>query len=172
MENLYDEYSEYVARVSCGVARKYFWLMSRDEAIQIGWEAFLSVVNRYDGTSAALTTFASHRIRGAILDEIRKLTGKKVKGKWANNGKVMLDEMESDAIATLLVHQDKHPDVGVNKLMAPISNERHRFVVVMHYSCEMSFSRIADMLGVTESRAYQIHCEALTKLQQTHCTNY
>ncbi|MDX2066402.1 MAG: FliA/WhiG family RNA polymerase sigma factor [Fimbriimonadaceae bacterium] len=44
-------------------------------------------------------------------------------------------------------------------------NERERKVVELHYYDAMTFSEIAKVLGVSESRAYQLHTQAVGRLR-------
>ena len=52
--------------------RPYLSTIPPEDAIQIGWVAFLEAANRWNGVGT-LVGFAAVRIHGAILDEVRRL---------------------------------------------------------------------------------------------------
>lgn len=73
MQHLVEEYASLVSRIVHHMRARLPASVCADDLYQAGMEGLLDAAQRYDGEKgASFKTFASIRIRGAILDEIRR----------------------------------------------------------------------------------------------------
>lgn len=188
-----------------------------EDLIQAGMLGLLEAQERYrPGEGASFSTFASIRIRGAMLDEIRR-------GDWAprslhratraiqeaqqriehragraaseaelavetglsldeyrrtlSDGTdihlMSLDEGDGDASgvpaaddlpAELVEQADLYAAVVTASARLP---ERERRLMAWYYDDELNLRQIAERLGVSESRACQIHGRALARVRES-----
>jgi len=163
----YDEHHSFVRGLSIKTARSYYPLISDDDAVQIGWEGFLQAKRSWNGVGN-LHGFASIRIRGAIIDEVRRLIGRGNR----YNKEVFLDDFDDDEIGELLSYRD--PNLGVDpaktltEMITPVTDSRDNFILLMYYEYDVVFEQIASMLGVTVSRISQLHSRGIKKLRKEH----
>lgn len=193
--------------------------MQIDDLIQAGVLGLLEASERYDATQgASFSTFAGIRIRGAMLDEIRRgdWTPRSVHRKSravaeaqhriesrlgrqptdeeiAHELDMSLDEYRrcvSDAASAYLFSLDEHnedwppTDVAAPDSMHPLDAvewanfhqalaeanealpERERLLITLYYDQDLNLRQIAERLGVSESRACQIHGRALSRVRE------
>ncbi len=139
------------------------------DLIQAGNVGLLQAARTYEpGRGAPLAGYAKYRIRGEMLDMVRRSAGR---GRTA----VFVDAEEgSDWETRVTVNPDNSPQAGVLKRqrMAIIFEEverlpaKDRAVVRLRYSREMTLGQIGTALSVNESRACQIHQRALSRLKR------
>lgn len=73
MQHLVEEYASLVSRIVQHMMVRLPASVCADDLYQAGMEGLLDAAQRYDGEKgASFKTFASIRIRGAILDEMRR----------------------------------------------------------------------------------------------------
>lgn len=197
-----------------------------DDLYSYGSIGLIEAAERYDPSRGVkFTTYATRRIRGAIIDELRsqdwaprrvRKNGKAVARAWdalnerlqrdptlaelANELEVsersatfMLAELQQSRHLTLdwfgsgpgatygdeeetypvmvranvdlndhVIHADHARRVGS---AVALLEDRERIVMALYYFEDMTFSQIANLLGVTESRVIQVHSSALTSLR-------
>jgi RNA polymerase sigma factor FliA len=72
-ENLVKQHAPLVRRIAHQLAAKLPASVEVDDLVQIGMIGLLDAINRYEDTHGAkFETYASQRIRGAMLDELRE----------------------------------------------------------------------------------------------------
>jgi len=72
-ENLIEEHSNLVSRIAYHLAARLPASVVVDDLIQVGMIGLLDAAQQYDASQgAAFTTYATIRIRGAMLDELRR----------------------------------------------------------------------------------------------------
>jgi RNA polymerase sigma factor for flagellar operon FliA len=157
-------------------------ILNSKDYFQFGIEGLSEAVERYDpdyGTK--FETYAITRIRGKIIDEIRKL---KLYHKVddPNNSKsyysnVSLDSpagMNEDCLLyEMLPNDDSTPDEEAEKkeakqiLINEIKKlkERDRLILTLYYYEELNYKEIAEVLSITVSRVSQVHSRIIKKLK-------
>jgi RNA polymerase sigma factor for flagellar operon FliA len=151
---------------------------------QVGAIGLMSAFERFDPDyGVEFRTFASRRIRGQVLDELRALDwiprSVREKGgslpvlhsledlqerRAAGQGGRLLDSaprQEPDQEEALL----KKQLVGLIDRDMESLNERERTVVTLYYRQGKTQKQIARQLSLTESRICQIHGKAILKLR-------
>jgi RNA polymerase sigma factor for flagellar operon FliA len=151
---------------------------------QFGVEGLSEAIERFDpeyGTK--FETYAIQRIRGKIIDELRKV---QIKPRLATSDKI--DEFQYSIVSLnrsfdgeygyMLYEtipddtevQDKTTEKAEMKelLKEAIRNleERDRLILSLYYYEELSYKEISKILNITVSRISQIHTKILGSLKQ------
>lgn len=152
-------------------------LIDERDYFQFGIEGLSEAIDRFDpefGTK--FETYAIQRIRGKIIDELRKI---KIKSKVSDIQlkTVFLDEsLNSDDNSTyhevipsnaenpeeVYAHSETKEMIleALNKL-----NERERLVIILYYYEDLNYKEIAKLLHITVSRVSQIHSKVMGELK-------
>jgi RNA polymerase sigma factor FliA len=194
-----------------------------EDLVQAGIVGLIDAVNKYDSEKQnSFPTYAKHRIRGAILDYLRKLdwasrdmrrrqklvaaavdeltttlertpseievadkaglnltTCRVTMSDLRNGGPVsysrFANDQEDRPIPEFASSVESRPDFicGREELRGVLAEavktlpEKHRKVVVMYYTNDMSMKEIGSALNINESRVSQIHKSALAKMAAT-----
>jgi len=208
-----------VKRIACHLAARLPASVELDDLIQAGMLGLLEAAGNFDPTrGASFDTYAGIRIRGAMLDEVRKhdWTPRSVHRKSrqvseamreleADSGRpaeshevaaklgVSLDEYfailrdsagckifslddsgDGEEMARDIAAEDSDlPEQALGReqfrrqLAAAVERlpERERLVLSLYYERELNLKEIGAVLDVTESRACQIHGQALIRLR-------
>lgn len=190
-----------------------------EDLMQAGMLGLLESAKNYDaGKGASFETYATIRVRGSMLDEIRKNdwvprsvhrnTRKITEAVRKIENKTGRDARDSDVARSLdlslneyhQILQDTNgvrifgfEEIGMNEDMVaegmsdsspnPLDGlqyedfrenllkgiaglpERERLVLTLYYEEELNLRQVGDVLGVSESRASQIHSQAMARLQ-------
>jgi RNA polymerase sigma factor for flagellar operon FliA len=141
------------------------------DLVQAGNLGLLQAARSYEPSRGApLAGYARHRIRGEMLDMVRRNMGREHTAPTAavdNSG-------SPDWESRIPAHADSSPQTRLlSRQRATIMREeierlpeKYRTVVRMRYSCEMTLRQIGSALSVNESRACQIHRLALSRLKR------
>ena len=147
--------------------------VNRDDLLSAGYAALVHAARGYDDERGVpFARFAAARVRGALLDELRGLD-------WASRSvrqravvfslqgfaTVGADDMVTEPGAgpeELLIRRER---LGYLRDAIDALPERLRAVVQGYFFEERPMARIAEELGVTESRVSQLRAEALTLLR-------
>ncbi|MGH3094941.1 MAG: sigma-70 family RNA polymerase sigma factor [Streptosporangiales bacterium] len=155
------------------------------DLVSSGTLGLFEALDRFDPRAGKpFEAFAFPRIRGAMLDHVRKVDGLPryaaqgvgQDGERSRARLVEFDELLADpSMAGVLADTAWYADPA---LVAEDSDarawlrwaidrlpDRSRRVVEWHYRDGMTFTRIGQMLGVGESRAVQLHAHALALLR-------
>jgi RNA polymerase sigma factor for flagellar operon FliA len=139
------------------------------DLIQAGNVGLLQAMQSYEpGRGAPLAGFARYRIRGEMLDMVRRNLGRGRPAVFADS------DQSPDWESRLPASPDSSPQAGVlrRQRLAIIVEElerlpaKDRAVVRLRYSREMTLGQIGTALSVNESRACQIHQRALARLKR------
>jgi RNA polymerase sigma factor FliA len=211
----YERYMPIVRRIAMRMVRKLPREVALDDLLGAGWVGLAEALRRCgpDMPEHEIEAYASHRIRGAILDYLRSLDpmSRKMRNasrqitaavrdlssrlgrapeeqEIANELGLQLEDYQdllsqvSSAEVTQLELVDvaspregefQAPDViaSQHELIDRIADsvdflpERLRLVVGLYYQDECSLKEIGAILGVTESRACQLHSEAIHRMR-------
>lgn len=216
---LVAEHIDLVKRIAYRLVSRLPDSVQVEDLIQAGMLGLLEAHERYrEGEGASFSTFAGIRIRGAMLDEIRRgdWTPRSVHraaravadaqstlesrcgraaGEWeiaAEMGVSMADlrRTVSDASSAYLTSLD---DTGPDDTAADVPDihgaspqqrfeqeslyravvdasdtlpERERLLMTLYYDQGLNLRQIAERLGVSESRACQLHGRAIARVRE------
>ena len=218
-DTLVNQHAKLVKRIAYHMMNRLPPSVQVDDLIQAGMIGLLEASRHYDKSrGASFETYAGIRIRGAMLDEIRRSdwTPRSVHRKARMVSEAMRDIENSEgrdardvevAEAMGLSLEEYHkilldssgcrvfsveelrtvgelPTEGSSSAPAePLEGfqknefkdslaeaiaglpERERLVIALYYDDEMNLREIGQVLGVTESRACQIHSQATFRLR-------
>ena len=152
--------------------------MEYDDLVGYGIFGLIDAIDKFDyGKNVKFETYASLRIRGAILDQIRKMDWiprslrQKQKRIEAAMAKI---ESETGHIASdirldafIFPCQSASSSIVISNSAAIDSlTEKERSVVVLYYYEDMTLKEISLTLEVSESRVSQLHTKALNKMKK------
>jgi RNA polymerase sigma factor FliA len=154
--------------------------VSEEELFSAGMVGLLKAARSYDASRGAeFKTYAYHRIRGAMLDELRTLDylPRSIREKARAEGE------EAPAVVSLPTDEDGSDglkgDSGDNRtvenaeLMAALQEgisglpEKMRVVMHLYYNEGRRMREIGEMLALTESRVSQIHSASIARLRRS-----
>jgi RNA polymerase sigma factor FliA len=209
----HDRYMPLVRRIAMKTVRTLPSNITLDDILSVGWVGMAKALSRRtDGmTEDHFEAYASHRVRGAILDYLRSLDplSRKLRGASRKITEVIaqlsstlghtptseevagelgmkledyyeiLAEISDVGLARLELggkepeSYDPSPEAQVSRteMIEAISQsietlpERLQLVLGLHYQEECSFREVGEVLGVTESRACQLHAEAVHRIR-------
>lgn len=153
-----------------------------EDLIGEGTLGLIEAVNRYEPKRhVSLMTYANHRIKGAMLDYLRRedpLTRQQRKD--VNEGKASymtfsLDQVPAGTSATTDERQTPETttthrinrDLVKQLLNRAALTPQERKVIAMNFLAGFTLRSIAQLLGVAESRVSVVRSNALTKLRST-----
>jgi RNA polymerase sigma factor for flagellar operon FliA len=145
-----------------------------DDLVQVGMIALDGAIRDYiPEPGAKFETYASLRIRGAILDELRR-NDPLTRAQRKTGDDVFLNSLED----SLEVFELAEPGLGplgeledkrrAQALAREIRNlrPRERYVMELHYDHDMKLKEIGVILGVSESRVCQMIRDITVKLRK------
>jgi RNA polymerase sigma factor for flagellar operon FliA len=150
-------------------------ILDERDYFQYGIEGLNEAIDRFDpdyGTK--FETYAIQRIRGKIIDELRKLQSKfkndsnesSIESFYTNVSLSKSPEDEDGYTLGEVIANDSEPaSVTVEKtemkefLMSAIKelNERDRLLLNLYYFENLNYKEIAELMKITVSRVSQIH---------------
>ena len=225
LSDLLKQYAPMVRRLALQLIAKLPANVELDDLIQVGMIGLMDAANRYlDDQNATFETYASQRIRGAMLDELRandwvprglrqssrgvsnaiqiqeqKLGRAPTEGEIAQEMQLSLESyqhlLHELQGCQLLYFEDFDRDDDENSFMDrqqptqeclrddPLTlllesdfrrqlidaidriPERERLLLSLYYQEEFNLREIGAILGVKESRACQLHSQAIGRLR-------
>lgn len=148
---------------------------------QFGIEGLSEAIDRFDpeyGTK--FETYAIQRIRGKIIDELRKI---QIKPRSTNSENEVIysnvslnnsyDEEDGYMLYEVIPNESELPDETIDKneakelLVGAIKelDERDRLVLSLYYYENLNYKEIAQVLNITVSRVSQIHSKIIQELK-------
>ncbi|MDX2055325.1 MAG: RNA polymerase sigma factor FliA [Polyangiaceae bacterium] len=214
--DLVDRYMPLVRRISMRAVRKLPPSITVDDLVSAGWVGLLEAFDRRtpEMNEEQFEAYASHRVRGAILDYLRSLDpmGRKMRSASRRIVQTMSEltaslgrapETEEVARALGLTLDDYHslltdiseagsarlelsevaepasPDASpeaqagrraeVGSVAEAVEQlpERLQLILGLYYQEDCSFREIGEVLDISESRACQLHIEAIHRIRAT-----
>ena len=159
-------------------------IVDEKDYFQFGIEGLSEAIERFDpdyGTK--FETYAIQRIRGKIIDELRKLQIKPrvnyddkdaVKYSNVSLSSTFDSDDEGYTLAEVIPSDAKEPDSTVIQsemkeiLVEEIKNlsERDRLIITLYYYENLNYKEIASVLKITVSRVSQVHTRIIKKLKE------
>jgi len=213
-DRLISEHVEIARRISLRMARRCPDWIAREDLVAAGLLGLTEAADRYDETrNEPFLSFAEKRIRGAVLDELRRgdimprrvrqmarKIGATIQQLEREHGEAPTDERVANALGVPLdeyranLEQLVHVTVGALEVgddsMLPTGEEsspetqaarlealrkvrnalnrieqRDILILSLYYNEELTYSEIAQVLGVTTSRVCQLHGRAIARLR-------
>lgn len=157
-------------------------VVDEKDYFQFGVEGLSEAIDRFDpdyGTK--FETYAIQRIRGKIIDELRKLqikprslnpeTDIQYKNVSLNysydgdDGYQLYEVLPSEAEQPdEILQKDEQKEILI-KLIQSL-NERDRLIISLYYYENLNYKEIADTLGITVSRVSQIHTKIIKEMKE------
>jgi RNA polymerase sigma factor for flagellar operon FliA len=213
-DSLVARHAELVKRIAYHLAGRLPASVEVDDLIQAGMLGLLEAASNFaSDRGASFETYAGIRIRGAMIDALRKLdwaprsvhrkareAAAAIRAIEAEHGREARDteiaakmgvtledyhrvvqdsascqltsfDDSPDAELAADVHADPARDVQEHDFRKALANaigelpERERLVMSMYYDDELNLKEIGAVLKVSESRACQLHGQALVRLK-------
>ncbi|MCX8106350.1 MAG: sigma-70 family RNA polymerase sigma factor [Ignavibacterium album] len=158
-------------------------VLDERDFFQYGIEGLSEAVDRFDpdyGTK--FETYAIQRIRGKIIDELRKLQSKfkteegdqTVDNYYTNLSlNNQIDDEDGYTLAEVIpndqltqseeVEKNEMKEILLNALKG--LNERDRLIISLYYYENLNYQEIAKLMNITISRVSQIHSRILKNLK-------
>ncbi|HRI47115.1 MAG TPA: sigma-70 family RNA polymerase sigma factor [Ignavibacteriaceae bacterium] len=158
-------------------------ILDERDYFQYGIEGLSEAIDRFDpdyGTK--FETYAIQRIRGKILDELRKIQLKpRQDGTTPHNesfystvslnrssddedgytlGEVIPSDIETPAMVT---EKNEAKTLLVNAIKQ--LDERERLILSLYYYEDLSYKEIAQLMNITISRVSQVHTKVINRLK-------
>lgn len=147
--------------------------LEMSDLIQAGNIGLLSATRTFRPENGApLAAYARFRIRGEMLDTVRRNTGRGVAKPVLTSASAGEPEMDIESQIPTPPEHSPQELLAARERAAILREEverlppRHRAVVRMRYANEFNLREIGAALRVNESRACQIHQSALGRLRQ------
>jgi len=158
--DLVEQHYDLVKVIARGIQRHLPPSFELDDLIQNGVVGLIHAAERFDPTvGLVFETFARHRVRGAILDSVRRR-------EYTENTHDELPEqmvaVEQDPIEERLTLQQQAERVSAAVAELP---HRERKIVEMRYRQEVSMVNIGASLSMSKTRAVQLHKQAIGVLR-------
>ncbi|PID62460.1 MAG: RNA polymerase subunit sigma [Ignavibacteriae bacterium] len=160
-------------------------VVEEKDFFQFGVEGLSEAIDRFDpdfGTK--FETYAIQRIRGKIIDELRKLQIKpRINYNIQDPNRVIYrnvsidqpyDQDDDFTLADIIPSEYELPDDEFNALeqkellVKAIKNlpERDRLIVTLYYYEHMNYKEISKILDITVSRVSQLHSKIMKELRK------
>lgn len=157
-------------------------VVDEKDYFQFGVEGLSEAIDRFDpdyGTK--FETYAIQRIRGKIIDELRKLQIKprnlnpetdiqyrNISLNYSYDGEdgyqlyevLPADTEQPDEI----IQKDEQKDILIKMIKS--LDERDRLIISLYYYENLNYKEIADTLGITVSRVSQIHSKIIKEMKE------
>ena len=152
--------------------------VSEEELYSAGMVGLMTASRSYDPSRGAeFKTYAYHRIRGAILDELRRMDFLP----RSQREKARREGVEAPSFVGIPTDEDGQESLAADPMEAALENrelmgrlqaeilqlpEKMRVVMNLYYSEGMKMREIGERLHLTESRVSQIHSNAIARLRR------
>ena len=150
---------------------------------QFGVEGLSEAIDRFDpGVGTKFETYAIQRIRGKIIDELRKLQIKPRPTHPQSPNQIYysnvslnssFDDEEGYQLYEMIPNDYETQDETLNKIEAKefLTNalkqleERDRLIIILYYYEDLNYKEIAEVLHITVSRVSQVHSKIMKNLK-------
>jgi RNA polymerase sigma factor for flagellar operon FliA len=152
--------------------------VSEEELFSAGLYGLMKACRSYDpARGAVFKTYAYHRIRGAILDELRRLDflPRSLRDRAKEVGEdppsvlaIPTDEDGNESLPARMLEEGAERSDLHAALLREIDGlpEKMKLVMTLYYQKGLRMREIGDQLRLTESRVSQIHSHAILRLRR------
>jgi RNA polymerase sigma factor FliA len=148
----------------------------RDDVVSAAVLGMINAVDRFEpARGVPFEAYAALRIRGAIVDELRRLDerGRSDRRREETAAAISLDELIADESHWLPAAEDdvherfEREDLGA-RVQAALDRlpPRQREVLARYYGDALTLREAGARMGVSEARACQLHGRAIQNLQR------
>ncbi len=150
-------------------------LADADDLASAAFLGLIDAVDRFEpGRGVPFEAYASLRIRGAIIDELRRTDERgRSAGAYEKPKTLSLDGLAEDVWRPFLATDDgvddkfEHEDIcgrveGALKVLPP----RQREVLARYYADSLTLREAGKRMGISEARACQLHGRAIFNLRR------
>jgi RNA polymerase sigma factor for flagellar operon FliA len=173
-DRLIRDHAPIARRIALRMARRCPEWVAREDLVSAGMVGLIEAADRYDDTrDEPFISFAEHRIRGAVLDELRRgdimprrvrQLARKISAaikELEKSGEQASDQRIADALGVSLEHYRGGLSQLVHVELAPFDGEETRLVATdvapdMQANHRQTLSRVRAALGHLETRDAQI----------------
>jgi len=178
-----EQWTDLVWHVVNKIKGRLPFSVSEEELYAAGMYGLMRATRLYDPEQGAqFKTYAYHKVRGAILDDLRRFDflPRSIRDKAKKEGD------EAPAIVGLPIDEDGHLGIGSSvdedvveqqEMLSTMHEaidqlpEKVRSVMVLYYRENKTMCEIGEILHITESRVSQIHTNAVARLRRMLGTN-
>lgn len=176
----YTNLVHYVIHNSKFISNKIF---DDQDYFQFGIEGLSEAIDRFDpeyGTK--FETYAIQRIRGKIIDELRKVQSKQkaytttdeeiyhstmsLNNSIDEDSNCQLYEVISDESDTPIDTTEKNESKELLLEAIKQLDEKERLIITLYYYENLNYAEIAKVIGVTVSRVSQVHSKIIDSLKK------
>ena len=168
-ETLVHQYADLVKKMAYQIKAKLPASVEADDLIQAGMMGLLDAAGKYqDNQGAQFKTYATQRIHGAIMDELRSAELIYFEDVHKNEEEDhfldrFIQNNKSDVINGLLSRDFKE----ALKESIDALPEREKMLMGLYYEQELNLKEIGAVMSVTESRVSQMHSQAVARIRAT-----
>ncbi|MBC8371048.1 MAG: sigma-70 family RNA polymerase sigma factor [Planctomycetes bacterium] len=173
-----DQWTDLVWHIVNKIKGRLPFSVSEEELYAAGMYGLMRAARSYDESQGAkFKTYAYHRVRGAILDDLRRMDflPRSIRDKAKTTGE------DAPAIVALPTDEDGHIGLGASEVDDSVEQnealtnmhaaidklpEKMKSVMSMYYRDNMKMCEIGARLNITESRVSQIHTNAVSRLRR------
>lgn len=165
-----DDYVSFVQRIARVVARRTGRMGSDfDDLVGAGTVGLVEALHRYDpARTASFKTFASYRVRGAMLDYLRSLDplGRRRRERVKRDGlpQPVIPVGENAARDIPAVVPDADHQIWAHELLTRVPRSDQRLLRDLYWDGQLH-REIGIRLRVTPGRVSQLHSRALERLR-------
>ena len=167
---LIERYSGMAARMARRLHPAGITAVSPEDLESAGLIGLIDAVDRYQPERGVpFEAYAALRVRGAVLDELRAVTGGRPSEAPVQ---LSLEEMLEAGDHTLPTVDETGPQRAAEDLAARVERalrflpERQREVLARYYGQSLTLREAGKSMGVSEARACQLHARAIASLRR------
>lgn len=166
MDINYRKYQKTIENSALSAQRLRYWAVSREDAVQIGWVAFLELCeNKTEDPDGNFDAAIALRVRGAVFDEARKTSIKRVMKKGVKKSVplhfVSFEDLEheEDSLVCSGTEISEGQQNGFNGLIGLAGSKFASTLLALHFLHEFKMSDIGGMFSLTKSQVcFRINC--------------
>lgn len=149
-----------LTRTARRIARQFVPSRWHDDAVQEALLAAWRASQRYDGR-VKLRTYLEHRVRGSVIDSLRKFMGDRRRGYRLPD--VSLEQLTESGwdVGSVVEPALDHQDAFERLVVSYAWTRREVQVCGLLWRDGLSYHEAASELGISESRVYQLRRKVL-----------